>query len=190
MGVSDFWLRAMLNHSVGSMITEKDRPILGYLQNIELELHEGEKGDGFDLIFIFAANSYFDGTEIKVEIIKNQGHCVRKDCQPIKWKEACNPTIKKQKKKKKGKKVTVEVKQESFFNFFEPIDPENMAKKGETDKDDEEEDMEDDDDMKLEQDVDTAEQIKDDLIPLALEYYLGVIENEDEDDEDHGDEDD
>lgn len=26
-----------------------------------------------------------------------------------------------------------------------------------------------------------AEQIKDDLVPLALEYYLGVIEKDDED---------
>ena len=41
-GVSDFWLKAMLNHPIGDTITEKDRPILGYLQNIELELHPEE----------------------------------------------------------------------------------------------------------------------------------------------------
>lgn len=40
----------------------------------------------------------------------------------IEWKDACDPTKKKQKKKKAGKKVTVEVKQESFFNFFNDID--------------------------------------------------------------------
>lgn len=31
------------------------------------------------------------------------------------------PQKKKQKKKKGGKKVTVEVKQESFFNFFKDV---------------------------------------------------------------------
>jgi len=31
--------------------------------------------------------------------------------------------------------------------------------------------------------LDLAEQFKDDLVPLALEYYLGVIEIEDEEDD-------
>jgi hypothetical protein len=30
-GVHDFWIRTMLNHPIGQMVTEKDRPILGYL---------------------------------------------------------------------------------------------------------------------------------------------------------------
>ncbi len=38
-GVSDFWIKSLLNHPIGAMITEKDRPILGYLLDIELELH-------------------------------------------------------------------------------------------------------------------------------------------------------
>lgn len=46
------------------MISEKDRPILGYLINIELDLHSGEKGKGYDLIFTFDPNSYFKGTTI------------------------------------------------------------------------------------------------------------------------------
>lgn len=52
-GVSDFWIKALLNHPIGQMISEKDRPILGYLQNIELDLHEESKGEGYDLIFTF-----------------------------------------------------------------------------------------------------------------------------------------
>ena len=59
-GVCDFWIKAMLNHPpIGQMIQEKDRPILGYLANIELDLHEGEKGEGYDLIFTFLPNNYF-----------------------------------------------------------------------------------------------------------------------------------
>ena len=30
-GVSDFWIKSLLNHPIGATISEKDRPILGYL---------------------------------------------------------------------------------------------------------------------------------------------------------------
>ena len=53
-GVTDFWQRVLLNHPyVGGMISEKDRPILAYLANIELEHHPKEKGFGYDLKFTF-----------------------------------------------------------------------------------------------------------------------------------------
>merc|ERR1712086_127932 len=71
------------------MLSEKDRPILGYLTNIELDLHDDKT----------------TSTEIK-------------------WKPNCNPTMMKKKKKRQGKKVNVEVKTDSFFNFFNTIDPE------------------------------------------------------------------
>ena len=63
-GVSSFWLRAMLAHTNLSMeISEKDRPILNYLEDVKLDLHE--QGFGFTLTFVFEANSYFSGTELK-----------------------------------------------------------------------------------------------------------------------------
>jgi hypothetical protein len=61
--------------------------------------------------------------------MKKMGSCDRTVSTEIKWKDACNPTLKKQKKKKKGKKVTVEVRAESFFNLFEEIDPAKLPKK-------------------------------------------------------------
>lgn len=39
----------------------------------------------------------------------------------INWKEHMDPTIKKMKKKRKGKKITVDVKVDSFFTFFDEI---------------------------------------------------------------------
>ena len=42
----------------------------------------------------------------------------------------------------------------------------------------------------MDEDFDLGNDFKDDLIPLALEYYLGVIEQESEDDDDDGDDDD
>lgn len=73
-GVSDFWIKALLNHPLGAAISEKDRPILGYLTNIEIELHEESKGDGYNLIFTFGENSYFEGTTLRKELfMKNKG---------------------------------------------------------------------------------------------------------------------
>jgi hypothetical protein len=57
-GVSGFWLKAMLANKETSMaIHEKDRAILGYLNNITLDLHE--EGFGYTLGFHFEKNSYF-----------------------------------------------------------------------------------------------------------------------------------
>ena len=36
----------------------------------------------------------------------------------------------------------------------------------------------------MDHDFDMGNDIKDDIVPLALEYYLGVIEKEDDDDSD------
>jgi nucleosome assembly protein 1-like 1 len=134
------------------MVSEKDRPILGYLSNIELDLHSEEKGEGYDLIFTFLPNSYFEGTVLKKELhMKDKGILDKSLATKIEWKDGCNPTIKKMKKKKKGKKVNVEVKQDSFFNFFTDIDPENTESKvkPEGGDDDEENDEENDELDKL-----------------------------------------
>ena len=73
-GVSDFWIKSLLNHPIGAMISEKDRPILGYLLDIELNLHPEDKGEGYDLTFTFSENSYFEGTSIKKELhMKTKG---------------------------------------------------------------------------------------------------------------------
>ena len=93
-GISDFWIKAILNHPIGGMVSEKDRPILGYLTNVELDLHSGDKGQGFDLIFTFLPNSYFNGTQIKKELhMKNKGMLDKTVSTEIGWKDACNPTI-------------------------------------------------------------------------------------------------
>jgi hypothetical protein len=78
------------------MISEKDRPILGYLLNIDLILHDESKGEGYDLIFIFSQNGYFKGTEIKKELhMKHKGILDKTVSTAIEWKDACDPTKKK-----------------------------------------------------------------------------------------------
>jgi len=61
--------------------------------------------------------------------MKDQGILDKTTTKEIQWKDNCNPTVKKQKKKKGGKKVNVEVETESFFNFFKDIDPESADEK-------------------------------------------------------------
>lgn len=83
--------------------------------------------------------------------------------------------------------MTVTVKCDSFFNFFETVDLES-EKEGEGKEDKEEKDEDDpENDIggQMDADYDTGSAFKDDLIPLALEYYLGVIEV---DDDSYGDE--
>lgn len=73
------------------------------------------------------------------------------------------------------------MKADSFFNIFEDIDPDTVDKKKSSEE--EEDDEEDEMSMKLQNDLETADQLKDDFIPLAIEYYLGVIEKEEPDDD-------
>ncbi len=106
----------------------------------------------------------------------------------ISWTAGSDVTKTKKKKGKGKKKVNVTVKCESFFNFFETIEPsqDSVAKPN----DDSEEDEENPEMVQLEDDFDLGTTIRDDLVPLALEYYLGVIEQGDGDSDDEDMEDD
>jgi len=91
----------------------------------------------------------------------------------ITWMPGCDVTKTKKKKGKGKKKTMVTVKCESFFNFFETVATEQKPKKPAHDEDDEEE--HDEEAEQMDEDFDLGTTFRDDLIPLALEYYLGVI---------------
>ena len=69
--------------------------------------------------------------------MKNKGVLDSTVSTPIKWKDNCNPTITKKQKKKKGKKVKVEVKCDSFFNFFSNLSRDDDTDGGQEKDDDE-----------------------------------------------------
>jgi hypothetical protein len=121
-GVAGFWLRAMVgSKNIGSHVTEKDRPILAYLEDIQLELHE--KGQGYTLTFTFESNGYFSNTTLTKKFVMSKANVIEKSVgTEINWTAGSDPTKEKKKKKIKvgGKKKTVtkEVKCDSFFNFF------------------------------------------------------------------------
>jgi nucleosome assembly protein 1-like 1 len=186
-GVSGFWLKAMCaNQMVASHVHEKDRPILGYLQNITMDQHEEDFG--FDLTFHFEKNSYFAETELKKQFFMKQQMTVERAVgTTISWTPGSDVTKTKKKKGKGKKKVNVTVKCESFFNLFETVEASKLKKSMPGDDSEEEEDPEAE---QLEDDMELGTAIRDDLIPLALEYYLGVIEQQEDDDDDGDDDDD
>lgn len=176
------------------MVQEKDRPILMYLQDIDCCLHE--EGYGFDLVFKFEKNDYFTDLVLKKSFTMSKQNVIEK-CEgtEISWKEGRDVTKKKIKKKSKSKKaaqktVTKIVEQESFFNFFKTLempDEATLMKEkdgGAKDNEKDEEDKEKDIGEKMDIDFDLGNDFKDQLIPLALEYYMEVIDDQDEEGDD------
>jgi len=195
LGVSGFWLKAMLNHStIARLVQEKDRPILMHLVDVEYSLHPEDYG--FSLVFRFEKNDYFTDSELKKVFVMSKQNVIEK-CEGtnINWKDGRNVTQKKVKKKSKNKKagaknVTKTVEQESFFNFFKtlsmPTEEELAQDVKKADKDEHNEEEEKDIGEKMDIDFDLGNEFKDQLIPLALEYYMEVIDDEEDDDDEHG----
>ena len=195
-------MRAMLNHGgIARLIQEKDRPILMHLQDIQCDLHN--PGYGFDLIFTFEKNDYFKNAQLRKSFVMTRQNVIEK-CEgtEIEWKDGKDVTKKKIKKKQKSKKnqasrtITKVVEQESFFNFFKTITmpdekeiAEGKPEKKEKDGDEEGEEEKDVGEL-MDEDFDMGNEFKDQLIPLALEYYLEVIEEDEEDEDDEGCDDD
>lgn len=184
-GVPDMWSRAMLaNKTIERAVTDRDRPILGYLQDIKLELHSEDYG--FTLTFEFEDNQYFNGNILTKKYVMSKPNVIEKCVgTEIQWKNpSCDPTHMKKTKKKNKKKITVNQKVKSFFDLFQTIDMED-------DKNKEGEDSEGEDAAeRMDEDLDMGTEIKDNVIPLILELYLGIVELGDSDDDDEdGDED-
>jgi len=80
---------------------------------------------------VFEKNSYFAGTELKKTFVMAKNHVIEKGsgCE-IEWASGCDPTqMKKKKKKKQGgktKNITVSVKTDSFFNFFDTVEAKDI----------------------------------------------------------------
>lgn len=99
-GVNDFWGRVLIgNKTIARQVSEKDRPILNYLQDIKLDLHDDDFG--FKLTFEWEKNHYFDQTVLTKAYFMSRPNVIEKCVgTEITWKQGCDPThIKKTKKK-------------------------------------------------------------------------------------------
>jgi len=196
-GIPQFWLKALLHNSVTeAMITETDNAILASLEDVRCRLVSGEES-GFYLDFFFSPNEYFTNSVITKQYIFNHKppeespldydgpeiiQC--RGCS-ISWKQGKNPTVKIVKKTKKHKQsntvktVPKKVKQDSFFNFFDPpLESLNDSTVDEATVE------------LLHEDFKIGHFMRESLIPRAILFFTGEAYDSDMEDEDESDDDD
>ncbi|EED18421.1 nucleosome assembly protein Nap1, putative [Talaromyces stipitatus ATCC 10500] len=204
-GIPEFWLSAMKNQvSLVEMITERDEEALKHLTDIRMEYLDRP---GFRLIFEFSENEFFTNKTITKTYYYQEesgygGDFIYDHAEgdKIDWKADKNLTVRVESKKQRNRStkqtrvVKVTVPTESFFNFFSPPKPP-------ADEDDATSDIEE----RLELDYQLGEDIKEKLIPRAIDWFTGEalqfeelgeemddegeFEFDDEDDEDDEDDD-
>lgn len=203
-GIPEFWLSAMKNQiSLAEMITDRDEGALKSLIDVRMEYLDKP---GFRLIFEFADNEYFTNKIItKTYFYQNEsgygGDFIYDHAEgsKIEWKAGQDLTVRIEQKKQRNKNtkqtriVKKTVPTESFFNFFSP--PKAPI--------DDNEDAASDIEERLELDYQLGEDIKEKLIPRAIDWFtgealafeeldedeLGEFEDEDDEDDDDDDED-
>lgn len=181
-GIPNFWLTALENLStVSETITDRDSEVLLYLKDIRMEYLETP---GFELIFEFNTNPYLSNPVLTKTYhyqaeLGYSGDFVydHADGCEINWTSKEHNTtinIERRKQRNKNTKQTRTIEKltptESFFNFFDPPKPPQAD-----DDDDEDEDDDDEDDLeaRLELDYQLGEEIKDRLIPRAIDWFTG-----------------
>ncbi|KAL4974289.1 NAP-domain-containing protein [Aspergillus desertorum] len=173
-GIPEFWLSAMKNQiSLAEMITDKDEEALKHLVDIRMEYLDRP---GFRLIFEFSENEFFTNKIIsKTYFYKEEngygGDFIYDHAEGTKidWKADKDLTVRVESKKQRNKNtkqtrvVKITVPTESFFNFFAP--PQPPADDDDTVATDIEE--------RLELDYQLGEDIKEKLIPRAIDWFTG-----------------
>merc|ERR1719158_1998279 len=196
-GVPDFWLTIFKNvDMLQEMVQEADEPVLTKLTDITVTFSESPMG--FTLHFYFAPNDYFSNSvltkeyEMKCEPSEDDPFSFEgpeifkcKGCT-INWKEpGKNLTVKTVKKKQKHKSkgnvrtITKQVKNDSFFNFF---DPPPISDDPDADVDPETQDL-------LTADFEIGHYIRDRIIPRAVLFFTGEALEDDEFDKEEDEED-
>ncbi|KAL8791408.1 MAG: hypothetical protein Q9213_000024 [Squamulea squamosa] len=200
-GIPEFWLSAMKNQvSLAELITARDEAALKLLTDIRMEYLEKP---GFRLIFEFAENEFFTNKVITKTYYYQEesgygGDFIYDHAEgdKINWRtdKDLTVTVESKKQRNKNTKQTRVVKKtvptESFFNFFDP------PKAPSTDEEDAASDVEE----RLELDYQLGEDIKEKLIPRAIDWFTGEalqfeeldddLEEGDYEDEDDDDDDD
>ncbi|KAG6016183.1 hypothetical protein E4U54_002112 [Claviceps lovelessii] len=189
-GIPEFWLSAMKNQTtLAEMITDRDEAALKHLTDVRMEYLDKP---GFRLLFDFSENDYFSNKIItKTYFYQNEsgygGDFIYDHAEgdKIEWYPGKDLTVRIEAKKQRNKNtnqtriVKKTVPTESFFNFFSP--PQAPSDDDDADDDDAVADIED----RLELDYQLGEDIKEKLIPRAIDWFTGeALAFEEESDED------
>ncbi|PFH55394.1 hypothetical protein XA68_18411 [Ophiocordyceps unilateralis] len=177
-GIPEFWLSAMKNQvTLAEMITDRDEAALKYLIDVRMEYLDKP---GFRLIFEFRPNEFFSNTVVtKTYYYQNEsgygGDFIydHADGDKIDWLTGKDLTVRVEEKKQRNKNtkqtriVKKTVPTESFFNFFSPPKPPAEDHAGDDD------DLVSDVEERLELDYQLGEDIKEKLIPRAIDWFTG-----------------
>ncbi|KAF8801002.1 NAP-domain-containing protein [Phlegmacium glaucopus] len=212
-GIPEFWFTALRNHmALSELITERDSAALKHLVDVRLEYLTEEDEvkmqgkPGFKILFEFSPNDFFENkilekTYLYQEEVGYSGDFIYDHAigTKIQWKEDKDLTkefeIKKQRNKNTNRTRLVRKAHPtaSFFNFFSPpVPPTDEGIENGEYEDDEVLELE----AKLEIDYQIGEDLKEKIIPRAVDYFTGkaleyeVDEDEDDDGGDDDDEDD
>ncbi|EAN31184.1 Nucleosome assembly protein (NAP) family protein [Theileria parva strain Muguga] len=186
-----FWLTAMKNNKTLRRIIElHDEPVLAYLSDISAEFLEPKKQESFKIVMTFDKNPYFTNTTlVKQYNMKSLDGEVESLLQgtvatEINWlpdKDVTKQTVTKIQRHKKTKETRTRVDLEdkpSFFRFFtgqEVPTTEELNKMSKLEISELE--------MYVEEDYDIGIVLRDKLVPEAIYWYLGVVDDEDADDD-------
>lgn len=197
-GIPNFWYYVLKNSEVfADIMSKRDEEAVKCLTDIVAINFDDEKEEGYHLDFYFRENQFFENKVLRKTFSQSKE---QKDSYPkgtkIDWKKDMNLTVEVVTKKKKhkggGKSKTVKKTQpcESFFNFFNDVNPDDL----------EEEDLQMFNET-LEADMECGDMINEEIIPNAIQYYLGEADSvnplsgmmdmaggDDEDDEEGDDE--
>ncbi|KAG8933024.1 hypothetical protein FRC03_008643 [Tulasnella sp. 419] len=198
-GIPDFWLTALKNHvGISPLITERDEEALKHLTDIRFEFLEAPK-HGYKLSFHFSPNNFFDEEVLTKtynyeEELSYSGEPVygQAEGSEIHWKENMDLTKEIETRKQRNKntnrtRVIQRVKTvPSFFRFFSPPAPPKMEDLATGDVDEGELTQTQE---QLELDYQIGEDLKDKIIPRAIDYYTGKALEYDVDDEDDDEDD-
>jgi len=194
-GIPKFWLHVFRNANddcLMGMVEPTDEDALSHLTDITVKLSEPEN-NGFVLTFHFSENAFFSNATLEKSYVLRDGPDAE---SPLEYDGpeiiSCKGTKVEWKAGKDLTKLPVSldvtpgqgdvskdtVFGDSFFNFFSP--PEIDGK---------DEDVSEDDRAALAMDFDVGFAIKEKIIPRAVLYFTGDIDNEDdfEDIEDESD---
>lgn len=172
----NFWFKVLVNDKLtNDIITQKDYEVLKCLTNIRLEYIDKEFKN-FKLIFEFEKNEYFSNEFLEKQYFFSEDKLISQIISTeIQWKENKNYSQKKIKKiyknKKTGKTKEIELNSSSptFFNFFCNITIPNKKQITSLSFKEEKELGE-----ILDKEYEIAEEIKNELLPHASEYYVGI----------------
>ncbi|KAF9028672.1 NAP-domain-containing protein [Hymenopellis radicata] len=186
--IPEFWLTALRNHiGLSELITDRDAAALKHVIDIRLSyldnLSQLDAKPGFKITFLFSPNEFFENETLEKTYYYQEkagyfgdmayDHAVGTE---IKWKEDKDLTkefeIKKQRNKTTNRTRVVRKSRptESFFNFFTPPTP--PGEEAIANGDIEEEELEELEE-KVEMDYQIGEDLKEKIIPHAIDYFTG-----------------